>query len=364
MLFANLFFYFLDMNKNFKKILSFILILFFLVLFSYFKGWDFFDFYKQTKILEEQKKEVLIKASNFSLKKIREFNSVKFFYSPYKNLIDNLVYKINNAKKNVYLEVYIFTEKRLREALVKAKKRGVDVKVILEKHPYKSPNLNDKTFNFFKKNWVEVVWSNTKNFSLNHSKIILIDDEVFLSTWNFTYNTFTKNREFFSFIDDKKFFEILKKVFLADFYWKKNYIYSDNLILSPDYSRIKIEKWILQAKNNIKMYFPYIEDKKLEKILVKKEKSWVKIFLITWIDSLKNKEILDYLKKNKINIKFIKTPKIHAKAILIDDKYLYIWSINFSKYSFDENREIWAFFGNSRIIEKFEKVFEKDFYSN
>lgn len=32
--------------------------------------------------------------------------------------------------------------------------------------------------------------------------------------------------------------------------------------------------------------------------------------------------------------------KIHAKAILVDKTYLYIGSINFSRYSFDENREI------------------------
>jgi phosphatidylserine/phosphatidylglycerophosphate/cardiolipin synthase-like enzyme len=36
----------------------------------------------------------------------------------------------------------------------------------------------------------------------------------------------------------------------------------------------------------------------------------------------------------------MKDPKIHAKSILFDEKYLYLGSINFSKYSLDSNREI------------------------
>jgi 23S rRNA G2069 N7-methylase RlmK/C1962 C5-methylase RlmI len=45
-----------------------------------------------------------------------------------------------------------------------------------------SPGLNKKAFNFLKNKGVDVVYSNSKNFSLNHSKMILIDNEIFLST--------------------------------------------------------------------------------------------------------------------------------------------------------------------------------------
>jgi phosphatidylserine/phosphatidylglycerophosphate/cardiolipin synthase-like enzyme len=59
-----------------------------------------------------------------------------------------------------------------------------------------------------------VVYSNAKNFSLNHSKMILIDDEIFLSTGNFTYSSFAHNREFMFFIKDKILYEKLNNLFL------------------------------------------------------------------------------------------------------------------------------------------------------
>jgi phosphatidylserine/phosphatidylglycerophosphate/cardiolipin synthase-like enzyme len=52
--------------------------------------------------------------------------------------------------------------------------------------------------------------------------------------------------------------------------------------------------------------------------------------------------------------------KMHAKAILVDEKYLFIWSINFSTYSIDRNREIWILIKNKNIIDEFLAIFSQD----
>jgi phosphatidylserine/phosphatidylglycerophosphate/cardiolipin synthase-like enzyme len=51
---------------------------------------------------------------------------------------------------------------------------------------------------------------------------------------------------------------------------------------------------------------------------------------------------------------------MHSKAILVDDLYLFIWSVNFSEYSIDKNREIWILLKDEKIISKFKEVFSKD----
>jgi phosphatidylserine/phosphatidylglycerophosphate/cardiolipin synthase-like enzyme len=51
---------------------------------------------------------------------------------------------------------------------------------------------------------------------------------------------------------------------------------------------------------------------------------------------------------------------MHAKAILIDEKFLFIWSINFSTYSIDQNREIWILIINNEIINNFLNIFNQD----
>ncbi len=351
------------MSKKIDKIISFIFISLFIIIFSYYNFWEYNKFYKihQNQIIS--KKEVLNDALKFSLKDIKEYKNIDFYNTPNKQLIDNLVNKIKNAKKRIYVEVYILTEKRLEKALVNARKnnKNLDIKVILEKNPYMAPWLNRKAYDFLIKNNINVVYSNTNNFSLNHTKMILIDDIVFLSTWNFTYSSFVYNREFMLFIKNESLLKSLNQIFLWDFYWKLVYIYNTNLVLSPVYSRIKIEKILNQAKNDIKMYFPYLDDKELTKILINKSKQWLNIKLITWKDSEKHKDEINILEKNNIKIKILKKPKLHAKSILIDNKYLYIWSINFSRYSLDKNREIWIIFKNSNIIDKFNKVFKNDF---
>jgi phosphatidylserine/phosphatidylglycerophosphate/cardiolipin synthase-like enzyme len=60
---------------------------------------------------------------------------------------------------------------------------------------------------------------------------------------------------------------------------------------------------------------------------------WYKNFLE---NNVGNAE-LHSLQVQKINKKF----KMHSKAVLVDNKYLFIWSTNFSKPSLDQNREMW-----------------------
>ncbi len=349
------------MIDKIKKYIYMIFIFVFILLFSYFKWPEYYNFYKKANSQKIAKSIMLDKIKSFSIWNIKEINNIDFYYTPYKKTLDDLIYKINNAKNKVFVEVYMLTETRIQKALVNAKNRWLDVKVILEKNPYKSPWLNKKAFNFLKSRWVDVVYSNPNNFSLNHSKMIIIDNDVFLSTWNFTYSTFTKNREFMLFINNKDIYSSLNKIFLWDYKWIKTYIYNNNLVISPNYSRIKLEKLLLSAHKIIKLYFPYLEDEKLEKILISKVKKWINIKLITWIYSSKDSDIINKFRKNWIYVKVLKEPKIHAKAILVDNTYLYIGSINFSRYSLDTNREIWIIFKNNFVVNKFLKVFLTDF---
>jgi hypothetical protein len=45
------------------------------------------------------------------------------------------------------------------------------------------------------------------------------------------------------------------------------------LVISPNYSRIKIEKLLSSAKKEIKIYIPYLKDKRILDLLEKKAKS-------------------------------------------------------------------------------------------
>jgi phosphatidylserine/phosphatidylglycerophosphate/cardiolipin synthase-like enzyme len=62
------------------------------------------------------------------------------------------------------------------------------------------------------------VWSNAKNYTLNHSKIILIDnEELIISTGNFSSSNFKYNRDLFIFSKDKNIVSSFLKIFNKDF---------------------------------------------------------------------------------------------------------------------------------------------------
>jgi hypothetical protein len=52
----------------------------------------------------------------------------------------------------------------------------------MEKNVYMANNINKKTYDEFIKNKIDVIWSDSNNYALNHSKFFIIDDELLLST--------------------------------------------------------------------------------------------------------------------------------------------------------------------------------------
>ncbi len=344
-----------------------------IIVFSLVFWKNYLENYEKNITEKISKEDLDIRIESFELSKIRDLEETYFKYTPDKKVLDEIVEKIDNSKKRVYIEVYMITENRIKQSLKKAKDRWVDVKILLERNPYKANNINNKHYSFLEKSWIEIKWSNPDKFSLNHSKLLIIDDEAVVSTGNLTYSSFTFNRDMFLFLKDKEIVKTLLNIFEKDFWFsldienkkikeeKIKSIYSHNLVVSPEYSRVKIEKMFLQAEKNIKMYFQYLSDQELTDILIEKSKKGVEIEIIidkTFYDEQKEK--IEKLEEYWIKIEKLEKIKMHSKAILTDGKYLFIWSINFSKYSLDKNREVWILLTNKEIIKDFENLFEKD----
>lgn len=336
---------------------KFIFIILFFLLFSCQN--EYLEFHKE----KELNKQIQTKLSDFSFESIKYLSWLTLKKTPDLDLLSDLTTKIDNAKSRVYVEVYIFTEKRLKKSIISAKKRWLDVKVILEKNVYLASNLNKETFKDFEKNGIEVVYSNSWNYSLNHSKMMIIDDLIIISTWNYSYSTFKYNREFFMFLNNKNLLKTFLDIFNFDFMWVRKDIYDNNLVLSPFSSRKKLEYFLKNAKKSIKIYAHNFSDKSISNIILEKQNKWLDIKII--FPDLKkvssNNDEINILKQSNVNLKLIDKPEIHAKAILIDDKYLYVWSINFSSYSIDENREIWILIKNEDILRQFLGIFNDDF---
>lgn len=318
--------------------------------------------YHKDRISQEKKAQEI--KQNIEIIKNRkiEFRNYEVSTTPDLLVLDTIVDKISAAKQKIYIESYIFTEKRILKSIIEAKKRWLDIKIILEKNVYWAWNINKKTYESLTKSWIEVKYSNNKNYKYTHSKFFIIDDEFIISTWNISYSSFKYNKEFFVFWNSKNSiteYNILNKIFEEDWNNKKYFECYSNFVMSPFCSEIGIINILSNAKKSIIIYWQTFNSENIENILIEKKKKWVDIKILMG-DTKKvnsNIEILDKFLKNWIEAKTPKKPYIHAKVAIIDEEIIYIWSINYTENSMKNNREVGLIFRNKDIA----KIIQNDF---
>ncbi len=106
---------------------------------------------------------------------------VQAFFSPDDEVESVIAYWVGKANSSIEVAMYTFTSSRLAQSLIDAAKRGIDVKVILEKS-----NVNQYSkYVILRSNGVRVQLDS--NPSLMHNKFCVIDDEIVITgSYNWT----------------------------------------------------------------------------------------------------------------------------------------------------------------------------------
>jgi len=138
---------------------------------------------------------------------------VRAYFSPDGGCTDAVVAALTLAKSNVLVQAYSFTSAPIAKALVDAKKRGVNVQVILDKSQ-RTERYSSATF--LANEGIQVLIDPAH--SIAHNKVMVIDGVVVITgSFNFTNSAETRNAENFL---------ILKSPDLARIYkaeWEKHW---------------------------------------------------------------------------------------------------------------------------------------------
>lgn len=102
-----------------------------------------------------------------------------------------IVSSIGELKSSLLIQAYSFTSPTIAEAVVRAHKRGIDVRVIVDKS-----QVSEKyTAATFLKNQGIPVWIDSKP-AIAHSKVLILDQEaIFTGSFNFTRSAQARNAE-------------------------------------------------------------------------------------------------------------------------------------------------------------------------
>jgi phospholipase D len=124
-------------------------------------------------------------------------------FTPGENCSNKIIKAITQAKQEILVQAYSFSDISIAEALVLAKTRGVDVKIILDKSQLKARYT---LIPYLMRNNISPIIDT--EVSIAHNKIMILDKRIVVGgSYNFTQAAKNKNAENVVIIDDPKFAE-------------------------------------------------------------------------------------------------------------------------------------------------------------
>jgi cardiolipin synthase A/B len=259
-----------------------------------------------------------------------------------------LLSAIEAAKKSLRVKMFLFSDPSLLKAVLSAKKRGVDVRVMLNPARRSGEADNEATKKRLERAGIEVRDSNPA-FDVTHEKSMVIDDETgFVKSLNWVTKNLTETRDYAVVTTRAKEVQEIIDCFEAD--WKrKPFRDSKNgeMIWCKGNGRDRICRFIDGAKRTLFVQNERYQDAVIIERLVRAHERGVKVHVMARPPHKLKKEKLTegvsglrILDDVGIKVHRLKHLKLHAKMLLADHSRAIVGSINLTPGSFDSRREL------------------------
>lgn len=273
-----------------------------------------------------------------------------------------LIEELDAARKSISIEIYLLTDDDVISALFRARDRGVDIRVLLEKDPYGGSNQQPEIFATLHEGGIQVRWNPAaKRFS--HIKMIVIDDRVaMIMNANLTYSALTRNRELIVVTTEPALVEHAARIFTSDWEGKEGPI-PGPLVLSPDTSRSTILGLIDGAGSTLDIYAEVITDREFIDAVAAALDRGVRVRIImtqAYGQDLLTEPVGELVRQGA-ELHTVASPYIHAKLILVDGREAFIGSQNYTATSMDQNREVGVVISGPSNLQRIQRIFDRDF---
>ena len=275
---------------------------------------------------------------------------------------------IDGATKSLRVKQFTLTDTKVMSALVRAHKRHVDVRIMLNPHRSSGDRANDESFKALKHSGLKVEWTNPA-FAVTHEKSLVIDDTVALiSTFNMATKYFTETRDYGVITDCPTHVGQVIACFEADWHRKPFEPDPDSgLLWSSNNARSLLAWFIDTAKKELLIQHPKFVDATIVERIAAARKRGVKVRLLCggkhgisdWdvLDTFASLRLLD---RFGVKVKRQKHLKLHAKLLIVDGDRAQVGSMNIDRSAFDLRRELGIVVDAPHIIKALTKIFEHD----
>lgn len=277
---------------------------------------------------------------------------------------------IKSASKSVWLEMYILSDRNVLRALEEAANNGLDVRVMLEPHPFGVGSVS-RTLDELKAAGVKAQYS-SPDFALTHEKGMIIDGSTaYIMTSNFSRSALggsssssTRNREYGIIDNNAQDVQAVMAIFTADWNHTPAQFNDANLVVSPVNSRGAFMNIIGSAQHTLLVEAEEMNDSAIEQALVSAARRGVQIEIILPAPSGSsgdsNSQGIAAIKQSNILVREDPQLYMHAKIMVADGGKAFVGSENISTQSLDKNRELGILVSDAAVLSKLQSTFQTD----
>lgn len=272
---------------------------------------------------------------------------------------------IDSATTSLDMTMYELEDTTAVNDLVALKKKGVTVRVILDR---RHQSANSSAYNTLTGAGVGVVWSSSA-FVYTHQKTITVDDvKSLVLTGNLTSQYYDTSRDYGVFTDDQRDVASIEKVFNADYAGASiTPTNGDHLLWSPTDSRSRLLTVINGATKTLDVEELEFSDSTVVNAIVARAEAGVRVRVVLEDPSSYSSEVSE-LEAAGGSVVGYSDPSgfyIHAKAMVADyglsTQQVEAGSMNLSSNSLDNNRELGIILTGTGVAESVATTVETTF---
>jgi cardiolipin synthase A/B len=275
---------------------------------------------------------------------------------------------IDAAASSLRIKMFLFSDPSLLQAVTDARKRGVQVRVMLNPARRGGDEENVEAREILLKAGVDVIDSNPA-YDLTHEKSMVIDDKTaFIKSLNWETRNLTVTRDYAIVTSHRHEVDEMIRCFEAD--WNRQDFDSGEgacLIWCSGNGRTRIANFIDQATHSLWVQNERYQDPIIIERLVRASRRGVKVHVLARPPhKLKKDKVMEAVGGMRImddvgvKIHKLKGLKLHGKLLLADNCRAIIGSINLAPGSFDTRRELAIEVKDQEIVDRLTKVVKHD----
>jgi len=248
---------------------------------------------------------------------------------------------LSAARRSLSMEMYLLTDGPTIDALVARRRAGVDVRVVLEPHPYQADGANDDAFARLSAAGVLVAWASPR-FALTHAKVAVVDHaRLVVLTLNLTRAGLAGNREYAVVDDDARDVAAAEALVAGDLAGAAPAAPGGRVLASPTSSRPALAAALTRAARTVAVEMEELSDADLVAALAAAPARGcaVSVVLPGSGASVATDAAARALAAAGVAVRLLYAPQVHAKAVVADG-WLYVGSANLTAASLDANREV------------------------